>query len=129
MKTKFLAAAVLAMGVLGAATAPGIRLGRWFGCGYGCNRNTCVQITVPYNALALLPRGRSVAYGPARPLRRLRPRLRGRLRPVHAVSVHGLGNPRPVLRLARAIPAARLTRCVPVTKTYSERADRSVQMR
>ncbi len=66
MKTKFLAAVVLAMGVLGSSTAPASAWGDWLpGWGWGCgyNRNLNIQVSVPYNAFTPFCSGRSVTYG------------------------------------------------------------------
>ena len=66
MKTKFLAAAVLAMGVLGSSVTPASAFGDWLpGWGWGCgyNRNLNIQVSVPYNAFTPFCSGRSVTYG------------------------------------------------------------------
>jgi hypothetical protein len=66
MKTKFLAAVVLAIGVLGSSTAPASAWGDWlpgWGCCCGYNRNLNIQVSVPYNAFTPFCAGRSVTYG------------------------------------------------------------------
>ncbi len=66
MKTKFLAAAVLTIGLLGGSTAPASAFGDWLpGWGWGCgyNRNLNIQVSVPYNAFTPFCAGRSVRYG------------------------------------------------------------------